>query len=197
MPFNITIAAKDQYGNTYTNFNSPVTLSVNKGTITPTTTASFVNGVLSNFSVSIPNANTGVIIAATGGGKTGTSNQFDVNLPTTFSKFFHTTSPMGTQSFIPTDTIHITWDVEGFIGTEGKVRILFYNGSSWDIIVDNLNLADGSYDLNLTGRTIIDPLRCRVRAGAYNSSTGAWLTWSSGGYSGQYYDEIGHFWILG
>ena len=42
-PFTITITAKDQYGNTYTGFNSPVTLSVNKGSITPTTTSNFVN----------------------------------------------------------------------------------------------------------------------------------------------------------
>jgi len=69
IPFNITITAKDQYGNTYTGFNGSVTLSVNKGTITPTTTINFVNGVLSNFSVTIPNANTSVTITATGGGK--------------------------------------------------------------------------------------------------------------------------------
>jgi uncharacterized repeat protein (TIGR02543 family) len=77
-PFNITITAKDQYGNTYTGFNSSVALSVNKGTITPTTTANFVDGVLSNLSVTIPEANTGVTITATASGKTGTSNSFDV-----------------------------------------------------------------------------------------------------------------------
>jgi hypothetical protein len=55
-------------------------LSVNKGSITPTTTSNFVNGVLSNFSVKIPTANTGVTIAATSqDGKTVTSNAFNVN----------------------------------------------------------------------------------------------------------------------
>jgi len=78
-PFTITIKAIDQYGNTYTGFNSSVTLSVNKGSIAPTTTSNFVNGVLSNFSVTIPTANTGVTITATASGKTGTSNAFDVN----------------------------------------------------------------------------------------------------------------------
>jgi outer membrane protein assembly factor BamB len=79
VPFNITITAKDQYGNTYTGFNSSVALSVNKGSITPTTTTNFVNGVLSNFQVTIPTANTGVTITATSqDGKTGTSNSFDV-----------------------------------------------------------------------------------------------------------------------
>ena len=86
VPFNITITAKDQYGNTYTGFNSSVTLSVNKGTITPTTTTNFVNGLLSNFSVTIPDANTGVIITATASGKTSTSNSFDVaNTQNSFS----------------------------------------------------------------------------------------------------------------
>jgi len=79
-PFEITITAKDQYGNTYTGFNSSVTLSVNKGTISPTVTSNFVNGVLSNFKVSISDINPDVTITATSqDGKSGTSNSFNVN----------------------------------------------------------------------------------------------------------------------
>jgi|GEM_PF-6147494 len=111
-------------------------------------------------------------------------------------KYFKTTYPLDdvdTEIFAPTDTIHVTWDVEGFIGTEGKVRVLFYDGINWTIVASNLDLADGSYDLNLTGMTIVDPLRCRVRAGIYDPATGNWLTWGTGK---QYYDESGHFWVV-
>ncbi len=107
--------------------------------------------------------------------------------------YIKTTYPVGTEVFSPTDTINVTWDVEGFAGTEGKIRVLFYNGSTWEIVASNLDLADGSYDLDLTGKTISDPLRCRVRVGAYDPATGAWLTW---GTNGQYYDESGHFWVI-
>ncbi len=109
------------------------------------------------------------------------------------TKYFKTTAPIGTEVFSPTSTIHITWDEEGFTETEGKVRVLFYNGSTWSLVASNLNLADGSFDLNLSTQTIVDPLRCRVRVGAYDPVTGAWLTW---GTNGQYYDESGHFWVI-
>ncbi|MCW1311240.1 MAG: hypothetical protein OH324_00230, partial [Candidatus Parvarchaeota archaeon] len=110
--------------------------------------------------------------------------------PTSYIK---TTSPIGNEIFSPTDTLHITWDVEGFTGTEGKIRVLFFNGQSWSVVASNLDLQDGSYDLNLSTQTIADPLRCRVRVGIYDPSTGAWLTWGTGK---QYYDESGHFWVV-
>lgn len=78
VPFTLTITAKDQYGSTYPSFSSSATLSVSKGFITPTTTTNFVNGVLSGFSVTIPDANSGVTVTATASGKTGTSSAFDV-----------------------------------------------------------------------------------------------------------------------
>ncbi|MCI4463724.1 MAG: copper amine oxidase N-terminal domain-containing protein, partial [Caldisericum sp.] len=100
--FTVTITAKDQYGNTYTGFNSSINLSVNKGSISPTTTSNFVNGVLSNFQVTIPTANTGVTITATYSGKTGTSNSFDVN-PTI-------TASAGSGGYIsPSGTISVNY----------------------------------------------------------------------------------------
>ena len=111
------------------------------------------------------------------------------------TQYFKTTYPVGTEVFSPTDTITVSWDVEGFTGTEGKIRVLFYNGSSWQLVASDLNLADGSYDIDLSTKTIVDPLRCRVRAGIYDPTTGAWLTWTDGTHTGQYYDESGHFWV--
>ena len=112
-----------------------------------------------------------------------------INPPPTLT----TISPDGTQVYLPTSTIHVTWDVEGFTGTEGKVRVFFFNGLTWEIVASNLDLADGSFDIDLSTKTIADPLRCRVRTGIYDPDTGFWLTW---GTSGQYYDESGHFWVI-
>jgi photosystem II stability/assembly factor-like uncharacterized protein len=78
VPFAVTIIAKDQYGNVYTDFNSSVNLLINKGTIFPTTTANFVNGVLSNFQVTIPTVNEDVTISAFYSAKSGRSNAFSV-----------------------------------------------------------------------------------------------------------------------
>jgi len=115
--------------------------------------------------------------------------------------YFKTTSPLGDETFSPTDKIHVTWHVEGFTGTEGKIRILFYPGgggpyNGWYMVTTNLDLADGSYDIDTSLYPMVDPLRCRVRIGIYNPSTGAWLIWTDGTHTGQYYDESGHFWIV-
>ncbi|MGC8789852.1 MAG: hypothetical protein ACP5QM_08105, partial [Caldisericum sp.] len=112
---------------------------------------------------------------------------------TTPTSYIKTTSPTGSEVFSPTDTIHITWEVAGFTGTEGKIRVLFLNGQSWSVVAQNIDLANGSFDLNLSTQTIVDPLRCRVRVGIYNPSTGYWLTWGPGK---QYYHESGHFWVI-
>ncbi len=79
-PFNIRITARDSTGATVTGFSGTVqvtsgcTLSAGGGT-----SASFVNGVLVSYSVTISNAATCAITAARSGGtETGTSNSFAV-----------------------------------------------------------------------------------------------------------------------
>ncbi|MGC8758197.1 MAG: hypothetical protein ACP5QX_07135 [Caldisericaceae bacterium] len=129
------------------------------------------------------------------------SGHFWVENTTPATKYIQTTYPLGNEAFSPTSTIPITWSVSGFVGTEGKVRVYFYNGQDWSIVAYNLNLASGSYYLDLSNQTIVDPLRCRVRVGIYvpspaGSQYGDWLTWIQGNYSGQYYDESGHFWAV-
>jgi hypothetical protein len=69
----------DINGNIYKGFNSSVILSVNKGTISSLTTPNFVNGVLTEFYVTIPMPNTGIqITVISPDGKKSVSNQFDV-----------------------------------------------------------------------------------------------------------------------
>ncbi|MFQ5708357.1 MAG: T9SS type A sorting domain-containing protein [bacterium] len=78
-PFNITITAEDASNNTVTGFTGTVNLSDLTGTISPTLTSNFSGGVLSNFSVTITKSMTANVITATGVGKSGASNSFDVD----------------------------------------------------------------------------------------------------------------------
>jgi len=75
-PFEITVTAKDQNDNTYTAYNDIVTLSDTTGTISPTSLT--LNNGIGSTDVTIDQAASGVKITATGAGKTGVSNRFDV-----------------------------------------------------------------------------------------------------------------------
>jgi hypothetical protein len=99
--FSITITAQDQYGNAFTGFNGTVTLTDSSGTITPTTSPTFVNGVCT-MSVTVTKAYTsllglfgGDVITATETGNTavtGSSSGFSVNAAAA-TKLVFTTVP--------------------------------------------------------------------------------------------------------
>ena len=76
--FSITITAKDAYGNTITNYTGINTLTVSAGTISPTGTGAFSNGVWTG-TVTVTGAGSGVTISTSGSGMTGTSGSFTVN----------------------------------------------------------------------------------------------------------------------
>lgn len=108
--------------------------------------------------------------------------------------YIRTTYPYDYSVFGTQDVIPVTWTVQGFEVAKlqgAKVRVLFYNGSIWEVVAQDLTLESGSFDVDLSTKTIVDPLRCRVRVGIYSPSTGMWL------YDGnsQFYDEVGHFWV--
>jgi hypothetical protein len=84
-PFNITITAKDAYGNTATSFSGIATLRDNTGTINPIVTGSFSHGVWTG-PVVITHCQPDVVITATAGWKVGTSNSFAVE-PTPLDHF--------------------------------------------------------------------------------------------------------------
>lgn len=75
--FGITIRALDAYGNTVISYTGTNSLSDSTGTITPASTGAFSSGVWSGY-VTVTSIQTGVVITTTGGGKSGTSNSFDV-----------------------------------------------------------------------------------------------------------------------
>ncbi len=77
LPFNIQITAKDANNATVTGYNGTVNLSDLTGTLSPTVTTSFGNGIWSG-NVTITKSYTNNKITASGAGKSGTSNQFTV-----------------------------------------------------------------------------------------------------------------------
>ncbi|RMD94145.1 MAG: hypothetical protein D6813_02825 [Calditrichaeota bacterium] len=76
VPFPITVTAQDTFNNVIDSFNQTVTLSDETGTLTPTTSDPFVNGILTQ-NVKITKA-ISTKITATSGNVTGTSNLFTV-----------------------------------------------------------------------------------------------------------------------
>ncbi|MGQ9513672.1 MAG: hypothetical protein ACUVTL_01240 [Thermoproteota archaeon] len=75
--FTISITAKDAFGNVATSYTGTNALSDTIGTIIPTMTGAFVNGIWSGDVVINKIANN-VKISTSGGGKTGESNAFNV-----------------------------------------------------------------------------------------------------------------------
>ncbi len=76
--FSITITAEDVYNNKVTGFTSSVSLSESTNSITPTASPNFVSGEWTGL-VTITKSYTDNIITATGSGKTGQSNKFNIN----------------------------------------------------------------------------------------------------------------------
>ncbi len=75
--FLLTVYAEDSDGNTVESFSQNATLSDETGTLSPTQTGTFSNGVRSD-SVTVTKSTTGNSITAIRNNKSGTSNNFDV-----------------------------------------------------------------------------------------------------------------------
>jgi hypothetical protein len=92
-PFEITMTAQDANQNTVTSFSGTVSITPNAGTITPTTSGSFINGVRTQ-QMTVPGIHTGLTLTVDNGGAQGTSNAFDVN-PGALAKFLVTADDGG------------------------------------------------------------------------------------------------------
>ena len=75
--FNITVLAEDVYDNKVTSFAGTVNLSENSGTISPALTTNFSSGEWTG-SITITKSGTDNIISASGSGKNGQSNKFNM-----------------------------------------------------------------------------------------------------------------------
>jgi len=105
IPFDITITAKDAYGNTVTSYTGTNTLTlIPLGTISPSSTGAFSAGVWTG-SVTISGVVAGTYsITTTGDSKTGNSNMFRVVSP------LDTTPPTVTNLSPANNSTNVAWD---------------------------------------------------------------------------------------
>jgi len=80
VPFTVTLSARDVAGQVLTGYHGTADLSDSTGTIAPTSTTAFVDGVWSG-QVTISQAASGVVISAQDGAASGDSNGFNVAEP--------------------------------------------------------------------------------------------------------------------
>ena len=102
--FNITVLAKDAYGNTVTGYAGAPSLTYSAGSISPQSLNSFVNGVGST-SVTVDTSGSSVNIIVIDGNHSGTSNSFKVIIaptPTTTTEPNQTTTPTQASTPLPT-----------------------------------------------------------------------------------------------
>lgn len=105
VPFDITITAKDENGNTMTSFNSQITLTDDTASIHPTHTSSFSQGVWSG-QVYITQASTSTKITATYSSVTSQSDTFTVSADSRIK--FLTISQGNNQSGLITTTLPLS-----------------------------------------------------------------------------------------
>jgi len=131
-PFTITITAIDQEGNTMTSYTGTNTLSASLGSISPTSTAAFTNGVWTG-TVTLDTTGS-ITISTSGSGATGTSNPFTVYTPalTSFKITASGGGNIGTQTAGTAFSITITAiDQEGntMTGYTGTATLTDTSGS--------------------------------------------------------------------
>jgi hypothetical protein len=148
VPFSIDITAQDAFGNTVTSYTGNVSLASNNcgGNALsggdPQNTPNFTSGKLSNFAVTYTKACVGTYLSATGGGKSGQSNTFDVCLD------YVTSNPVSKDrnganrtSFIPGDIIQL--DGSGSIGCINRYEWSVASGSQ--VSARFIDPSNGSY----------------------------------------------------
>ena len=119
--FSVTITAQDAGNNTVTGFTGTANLTTTAGTINPTATPAFVNGIWTG-SVTVTGAGTAKTISATDpvSSKAGTSGAFDVN-PAAAAGFSVTGPPSATagSAISVTVTAKDTYNniATGYLGT--------------------------------------------------------------------------------
>ncbi|MCX7943448.1 MAG: hypothetical protein N2746_02940, partial [Deltaproteobacteria bacterium] len=160
--FGIDITAQDTFGNTVTSYTGNVSLASNNcgGNALsggdPQNTGNFTAGKLTNYQVTYTKACTSTYLSATGGGKTGNSNTFNVcsdqmlAVPVAKDRNGNVTN----NRFIPGDIIQLdaSQSMGPGCGTVARYEWTVVSGSARFI-----NPADGSY-ITSTPVTISNPV---------------------------------------
>ncbi|MGH7492005.1 MAG: hypothetical protein ACREOO_06380, partial [bacterium] len=165
--FPITITAQDQFDNTVTGFAGSVTISLNTGTITPSTSGTFSAGVRT-VSVTIPAAGNNRIINVTDGAShTGASNSFNVSA-SGLDRFVFSTIP--TQQ----------------AGTNFSFTITAKDASGNDVSFNGqVSLIDATNTLTPVSVTMNGTTVTVNNARLTKKQDGVFITASGGGRSGQ------------
>ena len=200
-PFDIDITAQDAYNNTVVSFMNPdeVDLSLsNGGTITPTDSGVFTNGVLNDLSVTISgSAPTGVMILVVDDGgvygvaKSGQSNIFNVTSEYMVVEIENDSAPKVAHSGDTVELLDIR--ITNPLGINIDIEELHFdiesiNGGN-NIIVDPSTLIDSLFVYDITaGSTYLDqfdpsgPGTIVVDPGIFPVDPSPIITIPSGGY---------------
>ncbi|MFC1928039.1 hypothetical protein ACFLXK_00365 [Chloroflexota bacterium] len=176
IPFTITITAKDSDNVTVTTYNGTNTLSDRTGTISPSQTGAFNQGVWTG-NVTIDWSQYGIVINTTGDGKQDTSNSFDIT-----SYGFHIESTQGSFMLSAGESIQVDFDVVSDGGFAGTVDLQFYGPPDIESVS---SLDTGSILLSAEGTETVSltlGASTGIAAGAYNCRIG--------GTSGNFDDEF-------
>ena len=175
--FDVTITAQDANNNTVPSFTGTVDLTTTAGTISPTTSGAFLDGVRTE-SVTVTGAGTGKTITATrtGGSETGTSAPFTVN-PAAIDHYSVTaSSPQSTGVPFPTTVTAqdqfnntVTTDSSTVVTLSGTGSVEFDSNGD-DVYGDNTKtLASGTFNIN-TKDNVAETVN--ITATDANSNTG-------------------------
>jgi hypothetical protein len=148
LPFQITITAKDIYGNTNTSYTGSNIISDSTGTITPTSTTAFQAGVWSG-QVTLTSPGSAVTISTSDSTHTGISNLFEV------SQYTITASAGIGGSITPNGSVGVNYgDSQTFKftpNTNSQIADVLVNGTS--VLTSIVN---GQYTISVvTGNTTI------------------------------------------
>jgi hypothetical protein len=173
-PFDILITARDQFLNTVVGFSGSVSISLNTGSISPTST-NIANGS-GTVTVTIPVAGNSRQVNVSGGGETGSSNTFNV-VPQSLQSFSIVTINSPQTAGVP---FQVTIEARDGVGGAGNIATDF-NGTV------NLSLNSGTLSPIVSGSfnqgTWTGLIEVRSLAG---STTGKRLLVDDGsGHSGQ------------
>jgi hypothetical protein len=153
--FSVTITAQDEHGNTVTGYAGSATLADTTGTISPTATGSFVDGVWTG-DVEITQAQSEVVITAQGGGASGISDSFDVGPGSLHHFVFGTISDQTVgQSFSVTITAQDEYS-NTVIGYTGSATLTDTTGTI------SPTMTGGFVDGAWTGKVTITQIQSKV-----------------------------------
>lgn len=149
--FQVSVFAKDQYGNTVTSYNGNGSLTYTAGTITPTATTDFTNGVWTG-NIRVTKAGSNVTVRYADGSLNGVSNAFTVT-PNTLANVTINPATVALDVNSVQNISAISLDAYGNEITNGVVYTWSINNSSLVTIGSNTQQATTLTSATRSGTT--------------------------------------------